>query len=124
MLNIICKALDCNLPKIQSVVMDNLSLVIKKIDSLAFKNWIYPRLVNVLLNTDSYSLNILVLKSFTTIYSLLDQAIINDSLLINLEKVRKSDNSAEVCMCLANIYEEIAKIVPIEVSKISIYTCI
>lgn len=116
MLNIICKALDCNVPKIQSIVMENISFVIKKIDSLAFKNQIYPRLVNVLLNTNSHSLKLLILKSFTTIYSLLDHTIINESLLVNLEKVRKSDNSGEVCICLANIYEEIAKIVSIEVS--------
>ena len=116
MLNIIGKALDCNVPKIQSVVMDNLSFVIKKVDSLAFKNQIYPRLISVLLNTNSFALKILVLKSFPTIYTLLDHTIINDSLLVNLEKVRKSDSTGEVCMCIANIYEEIAKIVSIEVS--------
>ena len=53
MLNIICKALDCGVPKIQSIVMENLEFIIKKIDSLAFKNQIFPRLVHIVLNTNS-----------------------------------------------------------------------
>ena len=120
MLNIICKALDCGVSKIQSVVLDNLAFIIKKIDSLAFKNQIYPRLVNILLNTNSNSLKILILKSFTSVYSLLDQNIINESLLNTLEKLRKSDNTPEVCMCVVAIYEEIAKVVSVEVSHISL----
>lgn len=115
MLNIICKALDCGVAKIQAVVLENLSFIIKKIDSQAFKNQIFPRLVNIVLNTSSTSLKIQILKSWTTVYSLLDQNIINESLLNTLEKLRKSDNNGEINMCLVNIYEEIAKIVSIEV---------
>jgi SCY1-like protein 2 len=118
MLNIICKALDCGVAKIQSVVLDNLSFIIKKIDSLAFKNQIFPRLVNIVLNTQSNSLKINILKSWTNVYSLLDQTIINESLLNTLEKIRKIDNHSEICMCLVNIYEEIAKVVSIEVNNL------
>lgn len=116
MLNIICKALDCGVAKIQSVVLENLLFIIKKIDSLAFKNQIFPRLVNIVLNTSSSSIKIQILKSFTSVYSLLDQNIINESLLNTLEKIRKADNNAEVCMCVVNIYEEIAKAVSVEVN--------
>ena len=115
MLNIICKALDCGVAKIQAVVMENLLFIIKKIDSLAFKNQIFPRLVNIVLNTSSNSLKVAILKSWTSIYSLLDQNIINESLLNTLEKIRKNDNNSEICMCLVNIYEEIAKVVSVEV---------
>ena len=116
MLNIICKALDCGVSKIQSVVMENLAFIIKKIDSLAFKNQVFPRLVNIVLNTTSNSLKITILKSFTNVYSLLDQNIINESLLNTLEKIRKSDNTGEICVCLVKIYEEIAKVVSVEVN--------
>jgi SCY1-like protein 2 len=115
MMNIICKALDCGVAKIQTVVLDNLLFIIKKVDSLAFKNQIYPRLVNILTNTQSPNLKINILKSFTTVYSLLDQNIINESLLNTIEKVRKADNNAEVCISIVNIYEEIAKVVSVEV---------
>jgi hypothetical protein len=115
MLNIICKALDCGVPKIQQVCLDNLPFINKKIDSLAFKNQIYPRLVNVLLNTTSVSLKILILKSVASFYSLLDQTLINESLLNTLEKLKKADNNAEVCMNIVNIYEEIYKVVSIDV---------
>jgi SCY1-like protein 2 len=115
LLNIICKALDCGVAKIQTVVLDNLSFIIKKVDSLAFKNQIYPRLVNIVLNTSSNSLKVLILKSFLSIYSLLDQNIINESLLNTLEKIRKGDNNSDVCMSIVSIYEEIAKIVSVEV---------
>jgi len=115
MLNIICKAMDCGVAKIQNVVLDNLAFIIKKIDSLAFKNQVFPRLVNIVLNTTSNNLKITILKSFTNVYSLLDQNIINESLLNTLEKIRKSDNTAEICICLMKIYEEIAKVVSVEV---------
>lgn len=121
MLNIICKALDCGVAKIQSVVMENLAFIIKKIDSLAFKNQVFPRLVNIVLNTTSNSLKITILKSFTNVYSLLDQNIINESLLNTLEKIRKSDNSGEVCLCLVKIYEEIAKVVSVEVCFVCLF---
>lgn len=115
MMNIICKALDCGVPKIQSVVLNNLPFIVKKIDSLSFKNQMYPRLINILLNTNSSALKVQILKSFLSVYSMLDQNIINESLLNNLDKVKKADNSPEVCMCIISIYEEIAKVVSIDV---------
>jgi SCY1-like protein 2 len=123
MLNIICKALDCGVAKIQAVVMENLLFIIKKIDSLAFKNQIFPRLVNIVLNTNSTSLKVAILKSWTSVYSLLDQNIINESLLNTLEKLRKTDNNSETCMCLVNIYEEIAKVVSVEVNITNLVHC-
>jgi len=96
MLNIICKALDCRVAKIQSIVIENLAFIIKKIDSLAFKNQVFPRLVNIVLNTTSNTVKITILKSFTNVYSLLDKNIINESLLNTLEKIRKSDNTGEI----------------------------
>jgi hypothetical protein len=118
MMNIICKALDCGVAKIQTVVLDNLMFIIKKVDSLAFKNQIYPRLVNIILNTNSNSLKISILKCFLSVYSLLDQNILNESLLNTLEKLRKADNNSDVCMNIISIYEEIAKVVSVEVNII------
>ena len=40
-LKIICKALDCNVVKIQTVVADHIIYITKKIDSLTFKNQVY-----------------------------------------------------------------------------------
>ena len=113
-LNLICKAMDCNVAKIQTVVSENLNYITKKIDSLAFKNQIYPRILQVISNTNSRPLKIDFLKKLKELYTKLDQNIINESLLNNLEKIRKADNNNEICMTIADIYEEIAKIVNIE----------
>ena len=113
-LNLICKAMDCNVAKIQTVVSENLNYITKKIDSLAFKNQIYPRILQVISNTNSRPLKIDFLKKLKELYTKLDQNIINESLLNNLEKIRKADNNNEICMTIAEIYEEIAKIVNIE----------
>ena len=113
-LHLICKAMDCNVAKIQTVVAENLQYITKKIDSLAFKNQIYPRILQIIANTNSRPLKIEFLKKIKELYTKLDQNIINESLLNNLEKIRKADNNNEICMTIADIYEEIAKIVNIE----------
>ena len=106
--------MDCNVAKIQTVVAENLQYITKKIDSLAFKNQIYPRILQIIANTNSRPLKIEFLKKIKDLYTKLDQNIINESLLNNLEKIRKADNNNEICMTIADIYEEIAKIVNIE----------
>jgi SCY1-like protein 2 len=115
MMNIICKALDCGVPKIQNIVLDNLLFIIKKLDSLTFRTQIYPRLVKIVLDTTNQNLKMAILKAFCSIYSLLDQTTINESLLSTIEKVRKADNSPETCLNIVNVYEEIGKVVSIEV---------
>lgn len=113
-LNVICKAMDCNVIKIQSVVSDNLITLAKKIESLNFKNQIYPRMINIMINTNSHSLKVQLLTCLKSLYTMLDQTIINDHLLSSLEKIKKNDNTSEVCMKIAFIYEEISKIVSVE----------
>jgi len=116
LLNIICKALDSNVAKLQTVVLDNISIIVKKIDSLSFKTQLFPRLVNIVLKTTSTtSLKVLILKSFSTVFNLLDQTILNDTLLSTLEKIRKTDNAGEISMGVVTVYEQIAKVVNIEV---------
>ena len=115
LLNIICKALDSNVAKLQAVVLDNITFIIKKIDSLAFKNQLFPRLVNIVLKTTSAPLKVQILKSFSTVFNLLDQTILNDTLLTTLEKIRKSDNQGDISMGVVTVYEQIAKVVNIEV---------
>ena len=112
-LKIICKALDCNVLKIQTVVADHIIYITKKIDSLTFKNQVYPRIITTLQTTNSQQLKIKLLNSMKELYKLLDQNTINENLLNNLDKIRKSDNGAEICMLISSIYEEIAKVVTI-----------
>ena len=114
LLSIICKALDSNVVKLQTVVLDNISFIVKKIDSLSFKNQLFPRLVNIVLKSTSTPLKVQILKSFSTVFHLLDQTILNDTLLSTLEKIRKSDNSGEISMGIVTVYEQIAKVVNIE----------
>ena len=57
-LNLICKALDCNVPKIQLVVSNNMKFIANNTDSLSFKNQIFPRMMQVVSSTNSKSLKI------------------------------------------------------------------
>ena len=113
-LNLICKAMDCNVPKIQFVVSTNMKFIAKSIDSLSFKNQIFPRMMQVVSTTNSKSLKLDMLNNIKSLYTKLDQNLINDKLLATLEKVRKVDNNNDVCMCICDIYLEIAKIVNLE----------
>ena len=113
-LNLICKAMDCNVPKIQFVVSNNMKFIAKNIDSLSFKNQIFPRMMQVVSSTNSKTLKIDMLNNIKSLYTKLDQNLINDKLLGSLEKVRKTDTNNDVCMSICDIYLEIAKIVNLE----------
>ena len=113
-LNLICKAMDCNVPKIQFVVSNNMKFIAKSVDTLSFKNQIFPRMMQVVSNTNSKTLKIDMLNNIKVLYTKLDQNLINDKLLGTLEKVRKTDNNNDVCMCICDIYLEIAKIVNLD----------
>ena len=113
-LNLICKAMDCNVPKIQFVVSNNLKFIAKSVDTLSFKNQIFPRMMQIVSTTNSKTLKIDMLNNIKSLYTKLDQNLINDKLLGTLEKVRKLDNNNDICMCICDIYLEIAKIVNLE----------
>ena len=113
-LNLICKAMDCNVPKIQFVVSNNLKFIAKSVDTLSFKNQIFPRMMQIVSTTNSKTLKIDMLNNIKSLYTKLDQNLINDKLLGTLEKVRKVDNNNDICMCICDIYLEIAKIVNLE----------
>ena len=113
-LNLICKALDCNVPKIQLVVSNNMKFIANNTDSLSFKNQIFPRMMQVVSSTNSKSLKISLLNNIKDLYKKLDQNLINDKLLATLEKVRRTDGNNDICMCICDIYLEISKIVSLE----------
>ena len=110
-LNLICKALDCNAPKIQLVVSNNMKFIANNTDSLSFKNQIFPRMMQVVSSTNSKSLKISLLNNIKELYTKLDQNLINDKLLATLEIVRRTDGNNDICMCICDIYLEISKIV-------------
>ena len=89
-LNLICKAMDCNVPKIQLVVSNNLKFIANNTDSLSFKNQIFPRIMQVVSSTNSKTLKLSMLKNIKDLYTKLDQNLINDKLLSTLDKVRKA----------------------------------
>ena len=113
-LNLICKAMDCNVPKIQLVVSNNMVFIANNTDSLSFKNQIFPRMMQVVSTTTNKALKISMLNNIKSLYTKLDQNIINDKLLVTLEKVRKIDGNNDICMCICDIYLEISKIVNLE----------
>lgn len=115
MMKIVNKCLDCNISKIQNVVLNNITVVIKKIDSQVFKNEIYHRLISILLDTKSLDLKINILKAIKSNLNLLDNSLINDNLLINLEKLRRSNGDLKITRWIIDTYKEASSIVNIEV---------
>ena len=115
MLNLICKALDSNLPKLQKAVFEMLPTITKNIESHEFKNHIYQRMITILINTQHHEIRLIILNSMKTNYKLLDQTTINESFLSTLEKLRKLNNKTDICLKLVEIYQEISKSVSIEV---------
>ena len=113
-LNLICKAMDCNVPKIQLVVSNNMKFIANNTDSLSFKNQIFPRIMQVVSTTNSKTLKLSMLNNIKDLYTKLDQNLINDKLLATLDKVRKTDGNNDVCMSICDIYLEISKIVSLE----------
>ena len=82
-LNLICKAMDCNVPKIQFIVNNNMKFIGKRIDSLSFKNQIFPRMIQVVSNINSKTLKIDMLNNIKLLYTKLEQNLINDKLLVH-----------------------------------------
>ena len=80
-LNLICKAMDCNVPKIQFVVSNNMKFIAKSVDTLSFKNQIFPRMMQIVSTTNSKTLKIDMLNNIKSLYTKLDQNLINDKLL-------------------------------------------
>lgn len=115
MLGVICKSLDTNLQKLQKAVFDNLSVINKIIESQAFKNHIYQRMISIVVKTTFPDIRMQILDSLKSTFKLLDQITLNDSFLSTLEKIRKIDTKSDICLKLVEIYEEIAKTVSIEV---------
>ena len=113
-LNLICKAMDCNVPKIQLVVSNNMKFIANNTDSLSFKNQIFPRIMQVVSTTNSKTLKLSMLNNIKDLYTKLDQNLINDKLLGTLDKVRKTDGNNDICMSICDIYLEISKIVNLE----------
>ena len=113
-LNLICKAMDCNVPKIQLVVSNNMKFIANNTDSLSFKNQIFPRIMQVVSSTNSKTLKLSMLNNIKDLYTKLDQNLINDKLLATLDKVRKTDGNNDICMSICDIYLEISKIVSLE----------
>ena len=113
-LNLICKAMDCNVPKIQLVVSNNMKFIANNTDSLSFKNQIFPRIMQVVSTTNSKALKLSMLNNIKDLYTKLDQNLINDKLLTTLDKVRKTDGNNDICMSICDIYLEISKIVSLE----------
>ena len=113
-LNLICKAMDCNVAKIQLVVSNNMKFIANNTDSLSFKNQIFPRIMQVVSTTNSKTLKLSMLNNIKDLYTKLDQNLINDKLLATLDKVRKTDGNNDICMSICDIYLEISKIVSLE----------
>ena len=78
---LICKALDCGVQKIQEVILEELPKILNDLDKNEFKNSIYNRLINIILQTKNGKLKTSIMNFLLYICDYLDSYFINNTIL-------------------------------------------
>ena len=95
-LEIICKSLDCNVSKIQFVIIKNIKKIAENFYEEKFKNEIFPRINKILLNSNDVELKIKIIYELKNIFFVLDKNLI-ENLIKNLNKViNENENNIEI----------------------------
>ena len=95
-LEIICKSLDCNVSKIQFVIIKNIKKIAEIFYEEKFKKEIFPRINKILLNSNDIELKIKIINELKNIFFILDKDLI-EILIKNLNKVvKENENNIEI----------------------------
>ena len=95
-LEIICKSLDCNVSKIQFVIIKNIKKIAENFYEEKFKKEIFPRINKILLNSNDVELKIKIIYELKNIFFVLDKNLI-ENLIKNLNKViNENENNIEI----------------------------
>lgn len=113
-LDIICKALDCGVAKIQKAVLNNIVFISQKVEAKIFQEKIYPRLLQIMLSSKDLKLKVQIIFAFSKVISSIDKEVINTSLLDNITKVINTNKDFKICYAVCDILEEIEEHFEIE----------
>ena len=95
-LEIICKSLDCNVPKIQNAIIKNIKKIAENFFEEKFKKEIFPRINNILLNSKDIELKIKIINELKNIFFILDNDLIEHSIKILNKVVKENENNIEI----------------------------
>ena len=104
---LICKALDCGVQKIQEVILEELPKILNDLDKNEFKNSIYNRLINIILQTKNGKLKTSIMNFLLNICDYLDSYFINNKFLDSIDKIVKAETTLITCKNAFILYEKI-----------------
>ena len=104
---LICKALDCGVQKIQEVILEELPKILNDLDKNEFKNSIYNRLINIILQTKNGKLKTSIMNFLLNICDYLDSYFINNKFLDDIDKIVKAETTLITCKNAFILYEKI-----------------
>lgn len=106
-LDIICKALDCGVSKIQRAVIKNIVFISQKVDSKIFIDKLYPRLNQIMLISNDVNLKSQIIFSYLKLYDIIDRNIINTSFISNIEEVIRKNSEFKICYAVVDLMGEL-----------------
>ena len=104
---LICKALDCGVQKIQEVILEELPKILNDLDKNEFKNSIYNKLINIILQTKNMKLKTNIMNFLLYLCDYLDSYFINNKFLEDIEKIVKAETTLITCKNALILYEKI-----------------
>ena len=104
---LICKALDCGVQKIQEVILEEMPKILDNLDKDEFKNTIYNKLINILLQTKNQKLKSSIMNFLLYLCDYLDNYFINNKFLDDIDKIVKGEMTLINCKNSFNLYEKI-----------------
>lgn len=106
-LDIICKALDCGVAKIQRAVMKNIIFISQKVESKIFIDKLYPRLNQIMLVSNDVNLKSQIIFSYLKLYEIIDRNILNSSFISNIEEVIRKNSDFKICYAVVDLMGEL-----------------
>ena len=106
-LDIICKALDCGVAKIQRAVVKNIIFISQKVESKIFIDKLYPRLNQIILVSNDVNLKSQIIFSYLKLYEIIDRNILNSSFISNIEEVIRKNSDFKICYAVVDLMGEL-----------------
>lgn len=105
-LDIICKALDCGVGKIQKAVLNNIVFISQKIEAKTFQEKIYPRLLQIMLSSKDIKLKVQIIFCLSKVISSIDSETINTTLLDSIANSINISKEFKVCYAVCDFLDE------------------
>ena len=106
MLPLIQKSLECGVPKLQLLSLEQIGKLFKSLDYQTFKTALMPRVLQVLESTPQMDVKIKILTTIKQLQEGIDESTMKHNIFKTLEKVRSKETDPEILMLVLRIYEK------------------